>query len=167
MDVKLDAHCDHREPDGKPHHCYSRYELQDAHCDHHGPGDRSGPKNELQDDHCDHHELGDHCDPKNVLPDAHRALDDLLHVPDDRCAVGARNHEQDVHCYGIQLPALAYPSSQSHYVHRYRYYHDMARVHALDNLGDLGYELVDRHRGRRGYGFLAYVNSRASLAQHR
>jgi hypothetical protein len=147
MDVKLDAHCDHREPDGKPHHCYSRYELPDA----------------LN----DHRVLGDQNDPKNVLQDAHRALDDLLHVPDDRCAVGARNHEPDVHCYGIQLPALAYPSSQSHYVHRYRYYRDMARVHALDNLGDLGYELDDRHRGRRGYGFLAYVNSRASLAQHR
>ena len=142
MNVLLDAH-----------------PVQGDHCDHCG----------VQDDHCDHHEQDvqdDHCDPMNVLLDAHPLLDDLLHVQGDHCVVDVRNRELDVRYYGIQLLALAYLSSQNHHVHRCRYYRGKEHAHALDNLGDLGYEQGAHHdhHGHRGCGFQAYVSSHASLA---
>ena len=84
-------------------------------------------------------------------------------MPDDHCVVGVQNCEQDVRYYGTLLLALAYLSLQNHCVHRCcRYYLCKVRVRALDNQGDLGYG-QDGRRDLRGYDFLAYVNSRASL----
>ena len=120
-------------------------------------------KDDLKDVLNDHHALG-------VL-DAHSAPtisqpDDHSHVLDDHYVVGAQNCEQDVRYYEILLLALAYLSLQNHCVHRCcRYYLCKVRVRALDNQADLGYVQADLlcRRDLRGYGFLAYVNSRASL----
>jgi len=158
----LDVRYGHREPD-----------VLDVRCDHHEQdelGDHCVPMNELldalrvPDARCDHREqdvLDDHCDPMNELLDALRVPDDQLHVPDDHCAVGARNRELDVRYYGIQLLALASLSLRNHHDHHCHCCPYKERVHALDNLDDLGCAL-DVHRD---CGCQAYVKIRASLVR--